>query len=47
VSYAGIVAPGEYQFNVVVPALPDGDQPITADIGGVFTQQGMSIPIKN
>jgi uncharacterized protein (TIGR03437 family) len=47
VSYAGIVAPGEYQFNVVVPALPDGDQPITADIGGVATQPGLSIPIKN
>ena len=47
VSYAGIVVPGEYQLNIVVPALPDGDQPITADIGGVATQPGVSIPIKN
>jgi uncharacterized protein (TIGR03437 family) len=47
VLYAGMVAAGEYQFNVVVPALADGDQPITADIGGVATQSGVSIPIKN
>jgi uncharacterized protein (TIGR03437 family) len=47
VQFAGIVAPGEYQFNVVVPALPDGDQPVTADIGGVATQSGLSIPIRN
>jgi uncharacterized protein (TIGR03437 family) len=47
VKYAGIVLAGEYQFNVVVPALPDGDQAITADIGGVFTQSGLSIPVKN
>jgi len=47
VQFAGLVVPGEYQINVVVPALPDGDQAITADIGGVFTQSGLSIPIKN
>jgi uncharacterized protein (TIGR03437 family) len=47
VSFAGIVAVGEYQFNVVIPVLPDGDQPIVADIGGVSTQTGLSIPIKN
>jgi uncharacterized protein (TIGR03437 family) len=47
VQYAGIVAVGEYQFNVVVPALPDGDQTVVADIGGVFTQSGLVIPIKN
>lgn len=47
VQFAGMVAAGEYQFNIVVPALPDGDQPVTADIGGVATQSGLSIPIGN
>ena len=47
VPFAGIVAAGEYQFNVVVPAVPDGDQPIAADIGGVSTQSGLLINIKN
>jgi uncharacterized protein (TIGR03437 family) len=47
VRFAGIVAAGEYQFNVVVPALPDGDQAVTADIGGVSTVPGILIPVKN
>jgi len=34
VQYVGIVYAGEFQINVVVPALPDGDQAIAADIGG-------------
>jgi uncharacterized protein (TIGR03437 family) len=47
VQFAGIVAVGEYQFNVVIPALQDGDQPIVAEIGGASTQLGLSITIKN
>jgi uncharacterized protein (TIGR03437 family) len=49
VQFAGIAAAavGEYQFNVVVPQLPDGDQPIVATIGGVSSQTGISVPIKN
>ena len=47
VTYAGMVAVGEYQFNVVIPALPNGDQPIVATIGGLSSQTGISIPIKN
>src|SRR6266542_178479 len=31
VQFAGIVAAGEYQFNVVIPDLSDGDQLIVAD----------------
>ena len=38
---ASLVAPGEFQFNVVVPAsLADGDQPIVATYSGQTTQQG-------
>jgi uncharacterized protein (TIGR03437 family) len=47
VQYAGIVAAGEYQFNMVVPALPDGDQAIVADAGGFSSAAGLMIPIKN
>ncbi len=47
VQYAGIVAPGEYQINVIVPQLANGDQPILATIGGVSSQTGISIPILN
>jgi uncharacterized protein (TIGR03437 family) len=46
VKYAGIVAVGEYQFNLVVPALADGDQAIVADVGGVSSAAGLIIPVK-
>lgn len=48
VIFAGLVAPGEFQFNVVVPTgLSNGDQPIFATSGGVSTQSGTSVTIHN
>jgi uncharacterized protein (TIGR03437 family) len=47
VSYAGLVAPGEFQFNVVVPgSLANGDQPITATYSGLTTQAGTLITVR-
>jgi len=47
-SFAGLVAPGEFQFNVTVPqGLANGDQTITATSGGVTTQSGTLITILN
>jgi uncharacterized protein (TIGR03437 family) len=46
--YAGLAAPGEYQFNVFVPSsLADGDQPITASYGGLTTQAGAVITVQH
>ncbi len=47
VQFAGITFPGEYQINLVVPQVPNGDQPILATIGGMSTQSGISITIQN
>jgi uncharacterized protein (TIGR03437 family) len=48
VSFAGLVAPGEFQFNVVVPSgLSNGDQSITATYSGQATQAGTLITIQN
>jgi uncharacterized protein (TIGR03437 family) len=48
VQFAGLVAPGEFQFNVVVPiGLTNGDQSITATYSGQTTQAGTSITIQN
>jgi len=47
VQYAGIVSPGEYQINLTVPPLQDGDQPIVATIGGSSSQSGLSLPVQN
>jgi uncharacterized protein (TIGR03437 family) len=48
VQFAGLNAPGEFQFNVTVPAgLANGDQAITASYGGQTTQAGTLITIQN
>jgi uncharacterized protein (TIGR03437 family) len=48
VQFAGLVSPGEYQFNVVVPSsIPDGDQPITATYNGSQTLPGTLIAIQH
>ena len=48
VQFAGLVGPGEYQFNVVVPStLADGDQPVTATYNGLSTQTGTLITIQH
>ena len=48
VQFAGLTAPGEFQFNVVVPlSIPDGDQPITATYNGLATQAGTLITVQH
>jgi uncharacterized protein (TIGR03437 family) len=48
VQFAGLVAPGEFQFNVTIPgSLGNGDQTITGTYGGVSTQSGALITIHN
>jgi uncharacterized protein (TIGR03437 family) len=46
VQFAGLVFPGEYQFNVVMPQnAPAGDQSIVATYNGATTQAGTVITI--
>jgi len=46
--FAGLVAAGEFQFNVVVPGgLGNGDQTITATYNGASTQAGALIAVHN
>jgi uncharacterized protein (TIGR03437 family) len=47
VTFAGLVSPGEFQFNVVVPAsLANGDQPTIAMYNGLTTQAGTLITVQ-
>lgn len=47
VSFAGVISPGLYQFNVTVPTnLTDGDHPVTATYGGFSTQPGATITVR-
>jgi uncharacterized protein (TIGR03437 family) len=48
VTFAGLVSPGEYQFNVVVPAgVPAGNQTITATLNGMTTQGNALIAVQH
>lgn len=48
IQFKGLVAPGEYQFNIVVPGnLPNGDAPVVASFDGYSTQTGALITIHN
>lgn len=47
VSFAGLVSPGTFQFNVDVPAsVPDGDNVLTATFNGLSTQKGVVLTVQ-
>jgi len=47
VQFAGLISPGLYQFNVVVPAnAPPGDNAISVTYNGVTTQSGVLINVQ-
>jgi uncharacterized protein (TIGR03437 family) len=46
VTYAGLVSPGLYQFNVTVPNLPSGDAAVVATLGSLSTQAGVSVTVQ-
>jgi len=46
VQFAGLISPGLFQFNVIVPdSVPQGDQIIKATFGGTSTQPGTLLTI--
>ncbi len=47
VAFGGIVSPGLYQFNLTVPEVPDGDVPITAEIGAIQSSSKILVSIKH
>jgi uncharacterized protein (TIGR03437 family) len=47
VQYAGVISPGLYQFNVVVPpSAADGDLPVTATYNGVSAFGGAILAVQ-
>jgi uncharacterized protein (TIGR03437 family) len=47
VQFAGMSAAGLYQFNLAVPNLPDGNQPVVAQIQGFATQTPVNLTVQN
>ena len=46
-SFAGVVFPGLFQFNLTVPAgLGSGDQPLLAIVNGMSTQKGVAFALQ-
>lgn len=46
IKFGGLVASGLYQFNVVVPNLPNGDVPLVAELGSVKSAATVLITIQ-
>ena len=46
IAFAGLISPGVYQFNVVVPQLSEGDKPVVAELRGLLTQPDLLLPIQ-
>ena len=47
IAFAGLVAPGLYQFNVVVPQVADGDRTVTAELRGLATLADLLLTIQH
>jgi uncharacterized protein (TIGR03437 family) len=48
VQFAGLVSPGTYQFNVVVPAsAPTGEDSLSARYNGLTTQAGVELAVNS
>jgi uncharacterized protein (TIGR03437 family) len=46
VEFAGLVASGEFQINIVMPNLPPGEYPVTVTVAGQASQPGVVIPVQ-
>ncbi len=47
IAFAGLVSPGVYQFNVVVPQVSDGDQTVVAELRGLLTRPDLMLAVQH
>uniref|UniRef100_Q02AE4 IPT/TIG domain-containing protein n=1 Tax=Solibacter usitatus (strain Ellin6076) TaxID=234267 RepID=Q02AE4_SOLUE len=47
VAYAGLISPGLYQVNVVVPQLADGDYAVIAELRGLLTSPNVMLTVQH
>jgi uncharacterized protein (TIGR03437 family) len=45
VQFAGLVAVGEFQINIIVPNLAPGNYPLTISVAGQTSQTGVTLPV--
>jgi uncharacterized protein (TIGR03437 family) len=46
IAFAGLISPGVYQFNVVVPQVGEGDQAVVAELRGLLTQSNLLLTVQ-
>jgi len=46
VQFAGLVAPGEYQFNILMPSVPSGDNLVVLNVSGLSSQGGAYLTVQ-
>jgi uncharacterized protein (TIGR03437 family) len=46
IGYAGLISPGVYQFNVVVPQVAAGDQLVVGELRGLLTQANLLVNVQ-
>jgi uncharacterized protein (TIGR03437 family) len=46
VEFAGLVASGEFQINIVMPTLAAGEYPVIVNVAGKSSQTGVIIPVQ-
>jgi uncharacterized protein (TIGR03437 family) len=47
ITFAGLVTPGLYQFNFVVPEVPDGDRTVVAELRGLLTKSDLMLTVQH
>jgi uncharacterized protein (TIGR03437 family) len=47
IAFAGLISPGVYQFNLVVPEVPDGDQTLVAELRGLLTRADLLVSVQH
>jgi uncharacterized protein (TIGR03437 family) len=47
IAFAGLISPGVYQFNVVVPQVDDGDKSAVAELRGLLTRPDVLLTVQH
>jgi uncharacterized protein (TIGR03437 family) len=46
IAFAGLISPGLYQLNVIVPQVDDGDVPVVAELRGLLTRPDILLTVR-
>ena len=47
IAFAGLISPGVYQFNVVMPQVDDGDRTVVVEFHGLLTRSDLLLSVQH